>query len=136
MDYDSIRRGLAEAMGYTHILDGSDGPTGRLSIAGGLREARRPLPDPLNDAEDAEALEAWLVGQGWHVKVYSGRSFARAWAWRRKPGRPITGQESWEGEENAGGSVYATDEPNPAIRRRRALVEAAWQALRATREVR
>ena len=94
---------------------------------------RTQAPDPPNSAEDAEALEVWLVGQGFEVETWSCSSYHQV---------TLLGRELWGPKmdlyrrcELADKRVLATDEPDPARRRRRALVEAAWQAVQATREV-
>jgi hypothetical protein len=123
MDYDSIRRGLLTAMGWSDLYLASD--TDHHHDEGELI-GRAPsgffesAPDFFHRAEDAEALEAWLVGQGWEVW------HTRATTW-----------VSDHGPKNLDGvRVQATEEPSSTLRRRRALVLAAWRAVTATREVR
>lgn len=121
-DYDVIRRGLAEAMEwrYQAVLPPDKFP----HISPGRKV--EPCPDPLNDAEDAEALEAWLVGQGLDPHFFHDRL-------GRQRGL-IAHCRIWRGKRPVGAAlVKAEDEPDPAHRRRRALVEAAWQAVQRAR---
>lgn len=108
-DYDEMRRGLAEAMGFTILPDG---------VVYG-RAGRRALPDPLGNANDAEALEMWMVDR-FDFYVSANRDF---YAVR------LAGVMAFP----VGPNVWTTDEPDPARRRRRALVEAAWQAVQRAR---
>lgn len=149
-DYETMRRGLAEAMGYVCILEEERGLTGRLQWRESplCRDERRVLPDPLHSAEDAEALVDWLEGQGYDVGLYA------CWVLDRDEDGPLEDEDGnplGTGRREASCSVFgrlddraefydewsatvnATDEPDPARRRRRALVEAVWQALEATR---
>lgn len=79
-----------------------------------------PIPDPLNDAEDAEALETWLLSRRYQTCTIHDPEDGTLFEVRGNY-RPASVVR-----------IHPDDEPDPARRRRRALVEAAWQAVRAT----
>jgi len=116
-DYDTIRRGLAEAMGYTYVPSLGDDwvidPDGEQDLA----------PNPLGSAWCAERLEVWCVSQGWEVETQAEPEQCSVRIWR---GPKIPGIISVY--------IHDHDEPDPAKRRRRALVECAWKAVQAARE--
>lgn len=142
MDYEEARRGLAEAMGWRDLRDSFGVLRGRLPG----RKSEAKVPDPLHSAQDAEALEAWLVGQGWLLRVDhvpGGDTPSPSVDWPVFPARVDVrlkrwneAKEDWESLLRRGiVEVTATDEPDPVRRRRRALVEAAWQAVLMSRDV-
>lgn len=150
-DYETMQRDLAEAMGWTRLYESRR--LGRKLRWWGLRPGQERgasilAPDPLNLAEDAEALVDWLEGQGYDVGLYA------CWVLDRDEDGPLEDEDGnplGTGRREASCSVFgrlddraefydewsatvnATDEPDAARRRRRALCEAAWQAVQRAR---
>lgn len=130
--YEEMRRGLAEAMGWRNIEEAwPESPELQAKYPRVVWWGRPPagpdaldtIPDPLHRAEDAEALEAWLVGQ-FHVFTEANRDFYSV-----RVAGPFIRDDGSDEYLDVDGVVGATDEPNPALRRRQALVLAAWQAV-------
>lgn len=122
-DYDTMRRGLAEAMGWTDLhpeFPGVNGAELRGVNPHGLGRIRTGVPNPLRRADDAEALEAWLVEEGADIEMEHSVDETRISVWLCQPS-PVA-------------VLTRDDEPDPVLRRRRALVQAAWAAVQATRE--
>lgn len=115
--YDDIRRGLAEAMGWRVAENPA---TGFWWHAPGEEHTRfcHEIPDPLNNAEDAEALEAWLLhpGRGGYYVRHSAWATTVAPVLRMKPPKP------WV-------RIRHREEPDGAKRRRMAIILAAWKLL-------
>lgn len=147
-DYEeTVRPGLARAMGWEvrwlmwgpHAGEAGETPGDPVPNS---QEGRPPgsdkwtwvLPDPLNRADDAEALWTWCEEQGWEVDLQCRPEghlviLRRCLIPRGEPCNILLGMRRWALIGEA--LVRATDEPDPAARRRRALVEAVWQAIRA-----
>ena len=98
---ETVRPGLARAMG---------------------RPSSWARPDPLHSAEDAEALWTWLEGQGYEVNLDSDAEHG------------VTAQLDFAGPREVCFDLFPGDagwSDDPALRRRTALVLAAWQAVQA-----
>lgn len=115
-DYDTMRRDLAAAMGWRDIRK-----FGGLALIGTDRngDPGEPVPDPLHSAEDAEALETWILQSDPERRV----------AWYLNGGAAMVRVHWRRGDDDYIGHVLDTQEPDPAGRRRLALVRAAWKAV-------
>ena len=112
-DYDEVRRGLAVAMGWrVQTATGGAAP-------GQFTRNIVPVPDPLHSAEDAEALETWILQSDPERRV----------AWYLNGGAAMVRVHWRRGDDDYIGHVLDTQEPDPAGRRRLALVRAAWKAV-------
>lgn len=86
-------------------------------------QGRSVVPDPLNDAEDLERLEAWLA-ERWEVETHNLPNAFHVVLWQQVP----SGRGVWAREQKHSHYAYANEEPDPVRRRRLAIVHVAWQA--------
>ena len=125
---ERMRRAILEAMGWTNLhwncfdLWGlPDGVTPDPRPEGHVMR-NHPAPDPVDNARDADVLEEWLVGQGLRVDTTALKTGVLCYLWMDSPARVREGPiRSW----------VPASEHGIAACRRRALVEAAWQAVQA-----
>lgn len=125
--YPEIRRRLFEAFGWTHWTKSAtcgwiDGvPPGGTPPLQGHRGDLTTWPNPLHNAWGIEALETAMVERGWELEVEhnSDHTTVRIWVDSACHG-PV--------------QILHHDESSPALRRRSALVQAALQAVQATRQ--
>lgn len=134
-NYDTIRRELAEAMGWTQISDenGLGIPPRYQSLTDHPKRfsVMSFIPDPLHDPRECEDLEAWLVDQGWRVETWNYGPRPSAMAGCSVYLRiAVKDKDSGRVEHEAVSAHVRSDkEGNPTQRRRRALVEAAHKSL-------
>ena len=103
---DQIRVKAAEAMGYTHVVDGTGIPPGLVID----QENLAPIPDPLHDLNDAVAL----------AEKYGKRWTLHGW---------------WADEENQCFQVLVGEECTSADSPARALTMAVMKAMEKAVEV-
>lgn len=123
-NYPEVRRRLFEECGWTHwskcphtgmVLGVPPGGTAPLKGSGGDQVL---WPDPLHNAWGIEALATALVERGWELEVEHNGDHTTVRIWVNSTCQPV--------------QILHHDEPSPARRLRRVLLEAACEAMQAT----
>ena len=114
LGYEDIRLDLAKAMGWTNI-EKEEGLDEYYGSPPQCPEINSRLADPWNDAEDAEELGSWLIVEGFEVEERSNSKHCAITIWK---GCFTKGTVT----------CFEHQQPDPGMRRRFALIQAAWLA--------